>query len=130
MYLRIMLQDVFDNLNWWSSGILFHQDGAPSHNTRNVDNLLNEIFQDIATRKPVLCSPRSLDIATMYFNFWGYRRTIISKNFSLHLGKSYTATMDVLVYRNFLTCTEMKGFVIIWSWIKQLISMFCFYSQY
>lgn len=54
--------------------VWFQQDGCPAHNTRDVQNLLTEVFNNkvIANRGRVNWPARSPDITPLDFYLWGY----------------------------------------------------------
>lgn len=54
--------------------IWFQQDGCPAHNTRDVQNLLRQEFNNnvISNKGPVSWPARSPDITPLDFYLWGY----------------------------------------------------------
>lgn len=61
--------------------VLFQQDGAPSHNARQVYQYLNEKFPGrwIGTHGPLLWPARSPDLSPLDFFLWGFLKSIIYK---------------------------------------------------
>jgi len=55
------------------ANIWFQQDGCPAHNTRRVQEILRENFNDrvISNRGPILWPARSPDLSPVDFYFWG-----------------------------------------------------------
>lgn len=58
-----------ENLRW----LYFQQDGAPSHNSKEDINYLNNVdgYQWIGTKGPIKWPPRSSELTPLDFYLWG-----------------------------------------------------------
>lgn len=61
---------------------LFQQDGAPPHNTRQISELLNELFGEswIGNRGPIHWPPRSPDLTPCDFFLWGKLKDLVYRH--------------------------------------------------
>lgn len=75
-----ILTEFLDDLNLEErQQCYFQQDGAPAHNVRQVDQLLQNFFNDryLSTNGPVRMPPRSPDINPLDFYFWGDLKDVV-----------------------------------------------------
>lgn len=72
-----ILEDNLFNLDL--NNVFFQQDGAPSHNARRINDILNERFgeQWMGTNGPVRWPARSPDLTPLDFFLWGFLKNEI-----------------------------------------------------
>ena len=73
-YLDMLVNFAVPQVEHLQPTIIFQQDGAPPHWSRNVRDYLNETFPNrwIGRDGPIPWPPRSPDITPLDFFFWGY----------------------------------------------------------
>lgn len=124
--LTATLVDFLDDLNLMDrQQIYFQQDGAPPHNVRQVDILLQEFFNDryLSTNGPIRMPPRSPDITPMDFFFWGYVKSVVYNRRYDNLDDLQQGIVDAInninprtiarvtrsVYKRAQKCLEQEG---------------------
>lgn len=76
--LRTIVTDFLDNLPLLEFGSCWYQhDGAPAHSTREVSDILDNMFEDrwIGRRGPWIWPARSPDLTPLDFYLWGKMKT-------------------------------------------------------
>jgi hypothetical protein len=74
VYLKVLEQFVLTQVAVLQPNIIYQQDGAPPHWSLHVRETLTRTFPDrwIGRKRPISWPPRSPDITSLDFIFWGY----------------------------------------------------------